>query len=49
VLKLEAMGTEADAYGIVSTPLVIGDLVKSVGLAPSKSSLVGALREAGME
>ena len=29
--------------------LVIGDLVKFVGLAPSKDSLVGALREAGME
>jgi hypothetical protein len=29
--------------------LVVGDLVKFVGLAPSKESLVGALREAGME
>jgi hypothetical protein len=28
---------------------VIGDLVKFVGLAPSKASLVGALREAGLE
>lgn len=29
--------------------LVIGDLVKFVGLAPSYDSLVGALREAGLE
>jgi hypothetical protein len=29
--------------------LVVGDLVKFVGLAPSRESLVGALREAGME
>jgi hypothetical protein len=28
--------------------LVVGDLVKFVGLAPSKESLVGALREAGL-
>ena len=28
--------------------MVIGDLVKFVGLAPSKASLVGALREAGL-
>jgi hypothetical protein len=28
--------------------MVIGDLVKFVGLAPSKESLVGALREAGL-
>jgi hypothetical protein len=37
-------------YAITSAPaMVIGDLVKFVGLAPSKESLVGALREAGME
>ena len=29
--------------------VVIGDLVKFVGLAPSYESLVGALREAGLE
>ena len=29
--------------------LVVGDLVKFVGLAPSKQSLIGALREAGLE
>ncbi len=29
--------------------LVVGDLVKFVGLAPSKESLVSALREAGLE
>ena len=28
--------------------LVISDLVRFVGLAPSKESLVGALREAGL-
>jgi hypothetical protein len=37
-------------YAIDNAPaLVVGDLVKFVGLAPSKESLVGALREAGME
>ena len=36
-------------YAINNAPaLVVGDLVKFVGLAPSKESLVGALREAGM-
>lgn len=39
-----------EAYAINNAPaLVIGDLVKFVGLAPSKESLVGALREAGLE
>ena len=37
-------------YAISSAPgLVVGDLVKFVGLAPSKESMIGALREAGME
>jgi uncharacterized protein len=41
---------EWEEYAITNAPaLVIGDLVKFVGLAPSKDSLVGALREAGME
>ena len=41
---------EWDEYAIDNAPaLVVGDLVKFVGLAPSKESLVGALREAGME
>ena len=41
---------EWEAYAITNAPaMVIGDLVKFVGLAPSKDSLVGALREAGME
>jgi hypothetical protein len=40
---------EWEAYAIDNAPaLVVGDLVKFVGLAPSKESLVGALREAGM-
>ena len=40
---------EWDKYAINNAPaLVVGDLVKFVGLAPSKESLVGALREAGM-
>jgi hypothetical protein len=39
-----------EAYAINNAPaMVIGDLVKIVGLAPSKESLVGALREAGLE
>ena len=41
---------EWDEYAINNAPaLVVGDLVKFVGLAPSKDSLVGALREAGLE
>jgi hypothetical protein len=41
---------EWDEYAINNAPaLVVGDLVKFVGLAPSKESLVGALREAGLE
>jgi hypothetical protein len=40
---------EWETYAITNAPaLVVGDLVKFVGLAPSKESLVGALREAGM-
>jgi hypothetical protein len=41
---------EWEEYAITNAPaMVIGDLVKFVGLAPSKDSLVGALREAGLE
>jgi hypothetical protein len=41
---------EWDEYAINNAPaMVVGDLVKFVGLAPSKASLVGALREAGLE
>jgi hypothetical protein len=41
---------EWEAYAITNAPaMVIGDLVKFVGLAPSKESLIGAMREAGME
>ncbi|MFC2029161.1 hypothetical protein ACFLWA_00350 [Chloroflexota bacterium] len=41
---------EWESYAINNAPaLVVGDLVKFVGLAPSKASLVGALREAGLE
>lgn len=40
---------EWQIYAINNAPaLVIGDLVKFVGLAPSKESLVGALRESGL-
>jgi predicted DsbA family dithiol-disulfide isomerase len=40
---------EWEEYAINNAPaLVIGDLVKFVGLAPSKESLIGALREAGL-
>ena len=44
-------GDEAwEDYAINTAPaLVIGNLVKFVGLAPSRDSLVGALREAGLE
>ena len=41
---------EWEEYAINNAPaLVVGELVKFVGLAPSKESLVGALREAGLE
>ena len=41
---------EMEEQNINNAPaLVIGDLVKFVGLAPSYESLVGALREAGLE
>jgi hypothetical protein len=41
---------EWDEYSINNAPaMVVGDLVKFVGLAPSKDSLIGALREAGLE
>lgn len=37
-------------HNITSAPaLVIGELIKFVGLAPSYESLVAALREAGLE
>ena len=40
---------EWEEYAVNNAPaLVIGELVKFVGLAPSKESLVGALREAGL-
>ena len=40
---------EWEEYAIGNAPaLVVGDLVKFVGLAPSRESLVGALRETGM-
>jgi len=48
VVKRDALGPEAEQYGLMTTPLVVGDLVKFVGLAPSRESLVGALREAGL-
>jgi hypothetical protein len=42
--------SEWQEYSVNNAPaLVVGDLVKFVGLAPSKESLVGALREAGLE
>jgi len=41
---------EWSEYAIDNAPaMVVGDLVKFVGLAPSKQSLIGALREAGLE
>jgi len=40
---------EWDEYAIGNAPaMVISELVKFVGLAPSKESLVGALREGGI-
>jgi hypothetical protein len=40
---------EWQEYAIANAPaLVVGGLVKFVGLVPSKQSLVGALHEAGL-
>ena len=50
VLHTGSGDPEWEQYAINNAPaLVVGDLVKFVGLAPSKESLVGALREAGIE
>lgn len=39
-----------DEYHINNAPaLIVGDLVRFVGLAPSYESLIDALREAGLE
>ncbi len=39
-----------EEYAISNAPaLVVGDLVKFVGLSPSKESLVSALHEAGLD
>ena len=41
---------EWEEYAISNAPaLVVGDLVKFVGLAPSKESMVLALHEAGLD
>ncbi len=48
VLKLGALGPEAEQYGLMTTPLVVGDLAKFGGLAPGKENLLGALREVGL-
>lgn len=41
---------ELEEYAITAAPaLVVGDLVKFVGVVPSEESLVSALREAGLE
>ena len=39
-----------EEYGLTSAPaVVVGDLVRIMGVCPSKESLVSALREAGLE
>jgi hypothetical protein len=39
-----------EEYAISNAPgLVVGDLVKFVGLAPTMASMIGALQEAGLE
>jgi hypothetical protein len=46
VVKLDALGPEAEPYGIVSTPLVvIGDEVVGMGRAVPAPRLVAALRD----
>ena len=39
-----------EKYNLTSAPaIVVGDLVRMMGLCPSKESLISALREAGLE
>ena len=39
-----------EEYGLTSAPaVVVGELVRIMGVCPSKESLVSALREAGLE
>jgi hypothetical protein len=39
-----------DKYNLTAAPaVVVGELVKIMGVCPSKESLVSALREAGLE
>ena len=39
-----------DKYNLTAAPaLIVGDLVRFMGVCPSKESLVSALREAGLE
>lgn len=46
VVKLDALGPEAEAYGIVSTPLVvIDDEVVGMGRVVPAPKLVAALKE----
>jgi thiol-disulfide isomerase/thioredoxin len=46
VVKLDALGPEAEAYGIVSTPLVVlDDEVVGVGRVVPAPKLVAALRK----
>jgi thiol-disulfide isomerase/thioredoxin len=46
VVKLDALGPEADAYGIVSTPLVVvGDEIIGVGRVVPAPKLVATLKE----
>lgn len=51
MIRLEVLSGDPgwEEYATNNAPaLVVGGLVKYVGLAPSKKSLVGALREAGL-
>ena len=46
VIKLDALGPEADAYGIVSTPLVVvGDEVVGMGRVVPAPKLVATLKD----
>ena len=46
VIKLDVLGPEADAYGIVSTPLVVvGDEVVGMGRVVPAPKLVATLKD----
>ena len=50
IVTYEGQNELFEEYGLTSAPaVVVGELVRIMGVCPSKESLVSALREAGLE